>query len=124
MEKLTREQVKTREDTRRYAVQRLQEEIKELEKARKKIEKGQDIGEIEEVRQPLAISAGYQITIELSSGGDADGFILYYNEKKELTGGVYYWADWGQYEEINLTDEEAELVEMVYLGGDGLAFLP
>jgi hypothetical protein len=124
MEKLTREQVKTREDARRYAVQRLKEEVERLKKAKEEIERGRDIEEIEEVRQPLAISAGYQLTIELSCGGDADGFILYYNENKELEGGVYYWADWGQYEEIDLWNEEAELVEMVYLGGDGAAFLP
>lgn len=124
MEKLTREQVKTKEDARQYAAQRLNEEIEILKKVKAEIEKGRDIEEMEEVRQPLAISASYLIEIELSWGGDADGFILYYDKDKELTGGVYYWADWGQYEEINLHDEEAELVELVYLGGDGAVFLP
>jgi len=123
MKKLTREQIKTKEDARQYAAQRLNEEIEILKKVKAEIEKGRDIEEMEEVRQ-LAISVSYLIKIELSGGGDADGFILYYDKDKKLTGGVYYWADWGQYEEINLYDEEAELVELVYLGGDGAAFLP
>jgi hypothetical protein len=124
MEKLTREQIKTREDARQYAAQKLQEEIERLKKASAEIEKGRDIEEIEEIRQPLAISAGYQLTIELSYGGGADGFILYYDKEKELMGGVYYWGGWGKYEEIDLRQEEAELVELVYLGGEGAAFLP
>jgi len=122
MAELTRNQVKTKEDARKYAFQRAEKEIKELREIEKELE-NKDIEEIEDIREPLAISKTYRLTIELSTGGDADGFILEYNEYKELTNGFYYWADWGQYEEVPLSIDEAELVEKIYLGGDSESYL-
>jgi len=114
--------MQTKEDFKEKAIKKLREELKELEEAEKEIQKGRDLEDLE-IRQPLAISKNYRITIELSWGGGADGFILEYDRNKELEGGVYYWADWGFYQELPLTLEEAERVESVYLGGDGSAWL-
>lgn len=74
--------------------------------------------EHEDYCEPLAISKETVITIELSTGGDADGFKLTFNEHKELTSGVYYWADWGVYEEIRLSEEELQSVDNLYCISD------
>ena len=65
-------------------------------------------------REPLAITEKRTIEIELSTGGDADGFILEYSKEGELLGGRYYWSDWGTYEEVELTRGEAEEVANHY----------
>lgn len=116
--------MKTPEQVEEHARRQLREEIESLERIKKELEEGKEIEEIEEMKEPLAITSGYHITIELSTGGPADGFILYYSEHKELVDGVYYWADWGVYREVPLRNEEIELVEQVYLGGDVGVFLP
>lgn len=119
---MRREKIKTKEQARQYARERMMQEIERI----KKLQSIEDIDEREKNenwREPLAVSKGYTITIELSTGGDADGFILQYDKDKELTGGVYYWADWGFYEEITLRMKEARLIEEIYLAGDGSSFL-
>jgi hypothetical protein len=65
-------------------------------------------------RIPLAIFKEVVITVELSTGGDADGFKITLNEEYEPVSGVYYWADWGVYEEVQLNNEELELVDSMY----------
>ncbi|MHA1329603.1 MAG: hypothetical protein ACTSR2_00865 [Candidatus Hodarchaeales archaeon] len=114
--------MQTKEDSKEKAIKKLREELKGLKKAEEEIQKGRDLEDLE-IRQPLSIEKNYRITIQLSWGGGADGFILEYNKDKELIGGFYYWADWGFYQELPLTLEEAERVESVYLGGDGSAWL-
>ena len=58
-------------------------------------------------RDPLAIMAEHSIKIELSTGGDADGVKLFFDYEYCLDRGVYYWADWGVYQEVEMTDDEA-----------------
>jgi len=70
--------------------------------------------ESEEKREPLAITEKRTVEIELSTGGDADSFILEYSKEGELLGGRYYWSDWGVYEEVGLEYEEAEMVANHY----------
>ena len=121
---MKREDVKTKDQARNYALQRAQEEIEELMKAKEEVSKGKEWEEDQEnLREPLNIEASHRVTIQLSWGGDGDGFILEYNRDGELMSGLYYWEDWGYYEEVRLTQKEAELVEEVYLGGDGLSYL-
>jgi hypothetical protein len=67
-----------------------------------------------EKREPLVITEKRTVKIELSTGWDADGFILEYSKEGELLGGRYYWSDWGVYEEVGLEYEEAEMVANHY----------
>jgi len=119
---LTRDKIKTKEQARIYAIQRADEAIQEVKRILRERENGKDLEEIE-AREPLAIEKRRRLIIELSTGGDADGFILDFDESGELIEGAYYWADWGQYEEIPLRYKEAEEVIDAYLGGDASAWL-
>lgn len=125
--KMVRSDVKNDEDAKKYAFQRAMEAIKNVEKESQKLENDELEDEereaIREENELLDISYDYRLKLMLSTGGDADGFILYYNKDKDLEGGVYYWADWGEYEEVGLKDDEAEAVERLYLDGDGSIFL-
>jgi hypothetical protein len=71
----------------------------------------------------LGFSRETVVTVELSTGGDADGFKLTFDENKELVSGLYYWADWCVYEEIRLPKDELELVDRLYYVSDWLASL-
>lgn len=114
----------TKEDLKNYAKYRKSQEIKTIKNVLNdsKVLNG-DIAtdEHEEYREALALSREIVIDIQLSTGGDADGFKLTFNEHKELQSGVYYWADWGVYEEIILLDDEIELVDSLYMVSDWLA---
>lgn len=66
--------------------------------------------------EPLAITLHKEIRIELSTGGPADGYKLIYYDN-ELQNGVYYFANWGTYEEIKLNEEELQQIEDFYLYG-------
>jgi hypothetical protein len=117
MERLTREQVRTPEQAKQYARQRKENEIKELLKIKKALENGKDwenIQEMDEWREPLAIDKWRTFKIALSWGGDADGFLIDIDENGEVISGRYYWADWGIYEEVELTEEETEMVAEIY----------
>lgn len=59
-----------------------------------------------------------EVKILLSWGGPADGFKLTFDTDKNLIGGVYYRANWGEYQEARLTDDEAEGVFSFYMGGE------
>lgn len=119
---LTRDKIKTKEQARIYAIQRASEAIEEVRRILRERENGKDLEEIE-ARELLAIEKRQRLIIELSTGGDADGFILDFDESGELIEGAYYWADWGLYEEIPLRHEEARQVIDAYLGGDASAWL-
>lgn len=104
----------SKDELRDYALYRQKEFLTEM---RAVIKRNQDEGiytEDEDYRDPLAISAGHVITIELSTGGDADGIKLFYDADYCLTGGVYYWADWGVYEEVKLDIDEAREIANYY----------
>jgi len=68
-------------------------------------------------REPLSIEKEEVFTILLSWGGGSDGFKLTF-KNKELLRGVYFMSDWGDYEEIELNDEEAEAVFNFYMFGE------
>ncbi len=79
--------------------------------------------EHEEYIEPLAITREVLVEIQLSTGGDADGYKLIFDEYYSVIKGVYYWADWGVYEEVQLSDEELDLVDSFYAIGDWLSGL-
>jgi len=68
-------------------------------------------------REPLCIDTRIEKDIVLSTGGPADGFKLIFSVDKELLSGVYYRADWGEYSESSLSEDEAEMVYHFYMGG-------
>lgn len=68
-------------------------------------------------REPLSIEREEVFKILLSWGGGEDGFKLRFRNK-ELLSGVYYCADWGEYQEIELNEEELNLVFEFYLYGE------
>lgn len=71
----------------------------------------------DDYRSPLSIDTEIVKKILLSWGGGSDGFKLVFSQEKELLRGYYFMADWGQYEEIDLSEEEAEKVYDFYMYG-------
>lgn len=90
-----------------------EEELKRIQKLSQKSEPWED----EDHREPLSVDTTKEVKILLSWGGPEDGFKLRFSNDDELLGGVYYRADWGEYKESDLTDEEADEVFNYYLGG-------
>lgn len=97
--------------------------MQSIEKIRKA---GGEYNEHEDFRDPLSLDTVVEKKILLSWGGPEDGFKLYFTidcESKQsppalkLWRGVYYRADWGAYEETDLSDDEAQTVYDFYLGG-------
>jgi hypothetical protein len=72
----------------------------------------------EEYREPLSIESTTEVRILLSWGGPEDGFKLKFSADKELLSGVYYRADWGEYKESGLSEDEAQMVFDFYMGGE------
>ena len=68
----------------------------------------------EAYREPLCLDKTSLVKITLSTGGDADGFALEYDKENQLISGLYWWADWGVYEEVGITLKEAEKVAELY----------
>jgi len=95
--------------TRQELFDNLSEELKTIKKL-SKLDEPQDH---EDYREPLSFDTTMEIKVLLSWGGPEDGYKLRYREG-ELVGGVYYKADWGEYEEIELTDQEAETIADFY----------
>ncbi len=116
----------TKEEVREYAFQRKIVELYEIKQLfeNKKVKEGEmSPEELEDYREPLAITRETVITIELSTGGDADGFKLTFDKDNQLVSGIYYWADWGEYEEVRLSDEEMQLVDNLYAISDTMESL-
>lgn len=104
----------TKQDLRDYALYRKNEELKDITKLLNKYKnkKNKDFTDDEDYREPLSVEEKIYLKITLSWGGDGDGFILQIDrDTGDVISGVYYWEDWGVYEEVNLTDEELEVVE-------------
>lgn len=107
----------SQEDLFDYAYWRKCRELESVKRILKdsKVESGEiSPEELEDYREPLALSRNILVNVELSTGGDADGFKLTFSEEKELLCGVYYWADWGVYEEVNLQNSELDLIDQLY----------
>lgn len=110
----------TEEDLREYALYRKDQDIEGIMKMHEdpNIQNcAMPIDDHEEYREPLALSKQVVMDIQLSTGGDADGYKLTFDENNEPISGVYYWADWGVYQEVRLDEEELELVESLYTVG-------
>lgn len=109
----------TKEDLKKHALYRKNRDIENIKSIlyEQKIESPEDH---EEYREPLSFSKQTVVHILLSTGGDADGYKLTFDEDKNLISGVYYWADWGVYEEIELTEGELETVDRLYYITDWL----
>mgnify|MGYP001592190929 CR=1 FL=1 len=115
MERPTTKVNYTKEELREYALSRKKQEMTDINKINS--ETGGDWEEIEkhpDYKMPLSYDESKEIKILLSWGGGEDGFKLNFDKENELTGGKYYWADWGVYEEVELSFEEAEKVAEFY----------
>jgi len=112
----------TKDDLRKYAQYRKEREMQRLELLND-IEDSEERDQSEENREALALDVRKVIDICLSTGGDADGYKLTFDKDNELMSGVYYWADWGVYEEVNLKDDELDSIYDLYLFGDVSSFL-
>ncbi len=73
-----------------------------------------DLGDIEEYRDPLSFDERKEVTILLSWGGPSDGYKVYLDKDGEVIEGFYFFADWFEYEEFMLSDEELNQVLAVY----------
>ena len=105
----------TKEELREYAQWRKQDEIKNIDGVLKEVEKEkiESVEDSENYRQPLSVAEFRLFKIQVSWGGDGDGFIIEVKEG-EVISGKYYWEDWGVHEEVRLTDEEAQKVADYY----------
>jgi hypothetical protein len=109
----TKEVINMNKLTRENVYESLQEELKTI----KELQEVEEYTENEEYREPLSIDKTTEVKILLSWGGPEDGYKLRFNSEKELENGVYYKADWGEYKEVELTDEEAQTIFDFYMGG-------
>lgn len=110
MEKLTRQKV----------FDEMQDEIKRIDTLNKLREEEKEETEeyYNENREPLSIDIKKEVTILLSWGGPSDGFKLVFDSENELLSGGYFIANWGEYEEVALNDDELDKVYNFYLNGD------
>ena len=104
--------------TREKVYEKLKEELQRIEDVQEEENNGKDREEIEDNREPLSIDLTKQVRILLSWGGPEDGFKLRFDRENNLLGGVYYMADWGEYQEIELEDEESDKVFNFYMCGE------
>ena len=66
--------------------------------------------ESEDSLEPRSLRHRTEITLQLSWGGPGDGFKLYLNEKGQVESGLYYWENWGVYEQEWLQEKELRRV--------------
>lgn len=92
--------------TRQEVLADLKDELKTI----KKLNKLNEPTENEDYREPLGIDFTIEARVQLSWGGPEDGYKIRFDQDGTIKSGVYYWADWGEYQEVEMTDEETELV--------------
>ena len=63
-----------------------------------------------EALEALCIEARTELHVLLSWGGPSDGFRIYIDEDGTPVAGCYYFANWGEYEEFDLTTVEVDAV--------------
>ncbi len=112
----------SKEDLKKYAQYRKEREFLRINKLNG-IEDSEERENSDENREPLSFDIEKVVKIQLSWGGDGDGYKLTFDKENNLISGVYYWEDWGVYEEINLSDEEVDEVYSLYLYSDVTSFL-
>lgn len=103
--------------TRQMVYKGMKDEIKRIDVIQKELRSGaiEEPSASENYLDPLSADVSKEVKILLSWGGPEDGFKLTFNNQNELIGGVYYMADWGQYQEVALNDTEAQKVFNFYL---------
>ena len=117
MKRPTTKHTYTKEDLQQYAVYRKNLALKTLQKLlrKKAVRTGeQRIEEQEEYSEPLAVDRFTELRIQLSWGGDGDGYCITIDSDCQIVKGVYYWEDWGVYEEVPLSEEELEAINQAY----------
>ena len=117
MERPTTKHTYTKEDLQQYVLYRKNIALSTLQtllhkKAVRTSE--QSIEEQEEYQEPLAIDRYTELRIQLSTGGDGDGYRITIDREGEIVKGVYYWEDWGVYEEVPLSKEELATISEAY----------
>lgn len=99
----------------------IQKELKAELKRIKKLNKLDDYTTSDDYREPLSIEQTITVKILLSWGGGEDGFKLKFSKNtygnNTLMSGVYYMADWGEYDQVELSEDEVDLVCDFYLNG-------
>ena len=95
------------------AYQNYQDEMADLKQVEALLQK-KERDEVEEYREPLSQDVRKEVTVLLSWGGPSDGYKIYFDKDGEAAEGYYFFADWFEYEEIKLTDEELERVLAIY----------
>ena len=115
MKELDRNAIKTQEQADLKARQRAINRLKDMEELTEKLNKEEDDDKTDQLQEEqdtfaLGFSKLTEIEVQLSTGGDADGFKIYFNGEEEAVKGVFYWADWGQYAEYGLSEEELNQV--------------
>ena len=81
----------------------------ELRRAQAVVRDGKDEA-AEDSLEALSIEARTELHVQLSWGGPSDGFRIDIDEDGTPVAGCYYFANWGEYEEFDLTTEEVEAV--------------
>ena len=72
------------------------------------------VEEYEEYREPLSLDERKEVTVLLSWGGPSDGYKVYFDKDGEAAEGFYFFADWFEYEEFKLSNEELDRVLAIY----------
>ena len=108
----------TAQEKRTYVLKELKKEIDNIKVIQQEERKEDYIKEDDGLyREPLSIDKTEEIKILLSWGGGEDGYKLRFKDN-DLISGVYYYADWGVYEEVDLNEDELNLIFDFYLYGE------
>jgi hypothetical protein len=95
------------------AYRNYQDEMADLKKVDALLhEKERD--EVGEYREPLSLDERKEVTVLLSWGGPSDGYKIYFDKDGDAAEGLYFFADWFEYEEIKLSNAELDRVLAVY----------
>jgi len=110
----------TKEDLKEYALYRKDEEFKTIKSIQDQLNSGgiKSVEDSEDYQEPLSLDVEKVVKIQLSYGGDGDGFELTFDRENNLISGVYYWEDWGVYEEVDLSEDELDKIYAFYLYSD------
>jgi hypothetical protein len=98
---------------RERAYQNYQDEMADLKQVEALLHE-RERDEVEEYREPLSLDERKEVTVLLSWGGPSDGYKVYFDQSGVAIKGVYFFADWFEYEQFSLSDEELERVLAVY----------
>ncbi len=77
-------------------------------------DKVETVEEHDEHREPIEMSERREFLVRLSWGGDGDGFKIITDVWGEPVSGIYFWEDWGVYEEVPLSNDELRMVYNYY----------